>query len=110
MTNTQKLRTLLAILECAPAAHATTVFESAVRSGNLSSFWKQYRSALRKSRQHDEPQLESKKGITLAMLEPAMKAVYDLPTRDDDTRSATAQSGQDGQIGLLQATPRSVGQ
>ncbi len=109
MTNAQKLRTLLAILECAPAAHATTVFESAARSGNLSSFWKQYRSALRKSRQHDEPQLESKEGITLAMLEPAMKAVYDLPTRDD-TRSTTAQSGQDRQIGLLQATPRSVGQ
>ena len=103
MTNTQKLRTLLAILECAPAAHATTVFESAARSGDLSSFWKQYRSALRESK-HDERQLESGSEITLAMLEPAMKAVYDLPTRED-TRSTTAQSGQDDQIGLLQATP-----
>ncbi len=108
MTDAQKLRTLLAILECAPAVRATTVFESAVRSDDLSSFWTQYRSALRKSK-HDEPQLASTGEITLAMLEPAMKAVYDLPTRDD-TRSTTAQSGQDGQIGLLQATPRSVGQ
>ena len=98
MTDAQKLRTLLAILECAPAAQATTVFESAARSGNLSSFWKHYWSALRKSTQHDEPQLESKGGITFAMLEPAMQAVYDLPTKDG-RRSTTAQSGH---IGLLQ--------
>ena len=95
MTNAQKLRTLLAILECAPAAHAMTVFESAVRSGNLSLFWKQYRSALRTSKHNEEPQLESQGEITLAMLEPAMKAVYDLPTRDG-ARSVTAQSGQEG--------------
>ncbi len=44
MTNAQKLRTLLAILECAPAAQAMTVFES--------------------------------------VLEPAMNAVYELPTSD----------------------------
>ncbi len=81
MTNAQKLRTLLAILECAPAARATTVFESAARSGDLSLFWKEYRSALRESK-HDEPQRESGGEITMAMLEPAMKAVYDLPTKD----------------------------
>ena len=56
MTNAQKLRTLLVMLECAPAARATTVFESAVRSGNLSLFWKQYRSVLRESKRND-PQL-----------------------------------------------------
>ena len=95
MTNAQKLRTLLAILECAPAAYATTVFESAARSGNLSLFWKQYRSALRPSKPNDEPHLESKGEITFAMLEPAMKAVYDLPTRDR-ARSVPAQSGQEG--------------
>ena len=78
MTNAQKLRTLLVILECAPAARATTVFESAARSGDLSSFWKQYRLALRES----TPQLESTREITLAMLEPAMTAVHDLPTKD----------------------------
>jgi hypothetical protein len=81
MTDAQKLRTLLAILECAPAAQATTVFESAARSGDLSLFWKQYRSALRDLK-HDEGRLESGAEITLAMLEPAMKAVHDLPTRD----------------------------
>ena len=83
MTTAQKLRTLLAILECAPAAQATTVFESAARSGNLSLFWEQYGSALQKSKHNNnEPQLESKGEITLAMLEPAMKAVYDLPARN----------------------------
>ncbi len=81
MTDAQKLRTLLAILECAPAAQTTTVFESATRSGDLSLFWNEYRSALRKSK-HDEPQLASTGEITLAMLEPAMKAVYDLPSRN----------------------------
>ena len=46
MTDAQKLRTLRAILECAPAVRATTVFESAVRSGDLSSFWTQYRGCV----------------------------------------------------------------
>ena len=81
MTDAQKLRTLLAILECAPTAQATTAFESAARSGNLPSFWKQYRSALRTSTRQDGPHLGSKGEITFAMLEPAMQAVYALPTR-----------------------------
>ena len=98
MTNAQKLRTLLAILECAPAARATTVFESATRSGNLSLFWKEYQLALQKSRKDDAPQLESREGVTLAMLEPAMKAVYDLPTTDG-ARSAVVQSRHDGRNG-----------
>ncbi len=82
MTNAKKLRTLLAILECAPAAQAMTVFESAARSGDLSLFWQQYRFTLWKSKHKDEPQLESKGEITLAMLEPAMNAVHELPTSD----------------------------
>ena len=41
MTNVQTLRTLVAILECAPAAQAMTVFESAVRNDDLSLFWTQ---------------------------------------------------------------------
>lgn len=107
MTNAQKLRTLLAILECAPAARATTVFESARRSGNLSLFWKEYQLALQKSRKDDAPQLESREGVTLAMLEPAMKAVYDLPSRDD-TRATTGQTGQGGRSGIRQATPHAA--
>ena len=60
-----------------------TVFESAARSGDLSLFWQQYRSTLWKSKhKKDEPQLESKGEITLAMLEPAMNAVHELPTSD----------------------------
>lgn len=92
MTTAHKLRTLLAILECAPAAHTMTVFESAARSGNHSVFWKTYRSALRTSTHRAEPLLESEGGITLAMLEPAMKAVYELPTKDG-MRAVTARSG-----------------
>ena len=89
MTNAHKLRTLLAIVECAPAARAMTVFESAVRSGNLSLFWTQYRSSIRQSKHSDAPESEGE--ITLAMLEPAMKAVYDLPTKDG-AGSVTAQT------------------
>ena len=37
------------------------------------------------------------------MLEPAMKAVYDLPTTDG-ARAATVPPGQKGRIGLLQKT------
>ena len=92
MTTAHKLRTLLAILECAPAARAMTVFESAARGGNLSLFWKQYRSTIRKSKHTTEP--ESKGEITLAMLEPAMKAVYDLPTTDG-ARAAAVPFGHD---------------
>ena len=95
MTNAHKLRTLLAILECAPAAQTMTVFESAARSGNLPLFWKQYRSTLRKSKHKGEPQPESQGEITLAMLEPAMKAVYDLPT-SDRAPAAAAQFGHEG--------------
>lgn len=94
MTNAHKLKTLLAILECAPAAHAMTVFESAVRSGNLSLFWKEYQSALRTSKLNDEPLPESEGEITLAMLKPAMKAVYALPTTDG-ARASTARPGQE---------------
>ena len=46
MTNEQKLRTLLAIVECAPATHAMTVFESAMRRGDLSAFWDHYQEVL----------------------------------------------------------------
>ncbi len=101
MTNAQKLKTLLAILECAPAAHAMTVFESATRSGNLSLFWKQYRSVLRRSKDKGEPPSQGE--ITLGMLEPAMKAVYGLPTTDG-ARSATTQSIQDEGIGRFKTT------
>ena len=94
MTNAHILRRLLAILECAPAAQAMTVFESAVRRGNLSLFWTQYRSTIRTATPTDDPQPESKGEITVAMLEPAMKTVNDLSTTDG-ARSAAVQSGHD---------------
>lgn len=80
MTNTQKLRTLLAILECAPAAHSMTAFESAVRKGDLLSFWAHYESALRTSKHDGKSKPDADGDITLAMLKPAMKVVYELPT------------------------------
>ena len=46
MTTAQKLGTLLAIVECAPAARAMTVFESAVRRRDLSAFWDHYQDVL----------------------------------------------------------------
>ena len=42
MTKAQKLRTLLAIVECAPAVRAMTVFESAARRGDLAALWDRY--------------------------------------------------------------------
>ena len=54
MTKAQKLRTLLAIVECAPAASAMTAFESAARRGDLSAFWDHYQEALRRLKLDEE--------------------------------------------------------
>ena len=54
MTKAQKLRTLLAIVECAPAASAMTVFESAARRGDLSAFWDHYQEVLKRSTHEGE--------------------------------------------------------
>ncbi len=82
MTQAQKLRTLLAILDCAPAAHAMTVFESAARRGDLSAFWDHYQEVLGKSAHEGTLRIASNGEISFEMIEPAMQAVYDLPTRD----------------------------
>ena len=82
MTKTQKLRTLLAIVECAPAASAMTVFESATRRGDLSAFWDHYQDMLGRSKHDGELKVASNGEVSFEMIEPAMQAVYDLPTRD----------------------------
>ena len=82
MTKAQKLRTLLAIVECAPATHAMTVFESAMRRGDLSAFWDHYQEVLRRSTPDEELKAVSNAEVSFEMIEPAMQAVYDLPTRD----------------------------
>ena len=82
MTKAQKVRTLLAIVECAPAACAMTAFESAARRGDLSAFWDHYQDALGRSKHDGQLRVASKGEISLEMTEPAMQAVYDLPTHD----------------------------
>ncbi len=82
MTKAQKVRTLLAIVECAPAACAMTVFESASRRGDLSAFWDHYQEALGRSKHDGQLRVASTGEVSLEMVAPAMQAVYDLPTRD----------------------------
>ena len=82
MTKAQKLRTLLAIVECAPATHTMTGFESAARRGDLSAFWDHYQEVLGRSKHDKKLKVASKGQVSLEMIEPAMQAVYDLPTRD----------------------------
>ena len=82
MTKAQKLRTLLAIVECAAAARAMTVFESAARTGNLSAFWDHYQEVLGRSTREGALTVTSNGEVSFEMIEPAMQAVYDLPTRD----------------------------
>ena len=82
MTKAHKLRTLLAIVECAPAAHAMTVFESAARRGDLSAFWNYYQDVLGREKQGGDLKAASNEEVSWEMIEPAMQAVYDLPTRD----------------------------
>ena len=82
MTKTQQLRTLLAIVDCVPAARATTGFESAARRGDLSAFWDHYQEVLGKSADEGKLNVASKGEVSFEMIEPAMQAVYDLPTRD----------------------------
>ena len=82
MTKAQKLRTLLAIVECAPATHAMTGFESAMRRGDLAAFWAHYQEALKRSKHEGTLKVASKGAVSFEMIEPAMQAVYDLPTRE----------------------------
>ena len=82
MTKTQKLRTLLAIVECAPAAGAMTAFESAARRGDLSAFWDHYQEVLKRSTHDRELKVAPNGEISVEMVEPAMQAMYDLPTSD----------------------------
>ncbi len=81
MTTAQKTRVLRTILDCSPASHAMTVFESAARTGDLASLWAAYQAALPRSTHPRKPRAPST-DITLDMLEPAMTAVYELPTDD----------------------------
>ncbi len=81
MTTAQKLGTLLAIVECAPAVRAMTVFESAVRRRDLSAFWDHYQDVLGKSSGALQ-EVVSNGEVSFKMIEPAMQTVYDLPTRD----------------------------
>ena len=81
MTKTQKLRTLLAIVECAPPAREMTVFESAARKGDLSAFCNHYQDVLGRSPLEGESRSGSNGEVSFATIEPAMQAVYDLPTR-----------------------------
>ena len=82
MTKAQKVRTLLAIVECAPVACSMTVFESAARRGDLSAFWDHYQDALGRPKPDGQLKVASKGEISFEMIEAAMQAVYDLPTRD----------------------------
>ena len=82
MTKAQKVRTLLAIVECAPSACAMTVFESASRRGDLSAFWDHYQEALGRSKHDGQLRVASTGEVSLEMIAAAMQAVYDLPTRD----------------------------
>ena len=54
VTKARKLRTLLAIVECVPATHTMTVFESAMRRGDLAAFWDHYQEVLRRSTPDEE--------------------------------------------------------
>ena len=82
MTTAQTLRTLLAIVECVPPARAMTGFESAARRGDFSAFWEHYQDVLGKEKQGGDLKVASNNEVSWEMVEPAMQAVYDLPTRD----------------------------
>jgi hypothetical protein len=82
MTKAQKLRALLAVLGCAPAAGAMTGFESAARAGDLDAFWAHFQTALTKNTSRRLARVDTDGTITLQMLEPAMTALYELPATD----------------------------
>ena len=82
MTRTHKPRTFLAIVECVPAAQAMTVFESAARRGDFLAFWNYYQDVLGRKKQGGDLKAVSNEEVSWEMIEPAMQAVYDLPTRD----------------------------
>ena len=82
MTKAQKLRTLLAIVECVPATRAMTVFESTARRGDLAAFWDHYQEVLGTSTPDEALSLASDGAVSFEMIEAAMQTVYDLPISD----------------------------
>ena len=82
MTKAQKLRTLLAIVECVRAASAMTVFESAARRGDIAAFWDHYLEVLERATHDERLEVAANGEVSFKMIEPVMQAMYDLPTCD----------------------------
>ena len=67
---------------CPGDAHRMTVFESAMRRGDLAAFWDHYQEVLKTSTRDEKLKVASNGAVSFEMIEAAMQAVYDLPTRN----------------------------
>ena len=53
-----------------------------MRRGDLSAFWHHDPEVLRRSKHEGKLTVASNAEVSFEMIEPAMQAVYDLPTRE----------------------------
>jgi len=81
MTTKLKARIMLAILELAPAGKSRPEFVRMANDGNVPGMWRSFQNSLAKRAEAGEPVAHSNE-IAFEMMEPALKAVYELPTSD----------------------------
>jgi hypothetical protein len=82
MTTKLKARIMLAILDLAPmATPSKSEFVRMANDGNVPGMWRNYQNALAKRAQVGESVAHANE-IAFEMLEPAVKAIYELPTSD----------------------------
>lgn len=81
MTTKLKAKVMLAILELAPLGTSRPEFVRMANDGNVPGIWRYYQNSLAK-RVKVEEAIARADEISFALLQPAMKAVYELPTSD----------------------------
>jgi hypothetical protein len=81
MTAQLKAEILPAILNLAPTKSSCEEFQRLAAKGDVAGMWTFYQRAIA-TRRDVELSVAKAQKITFEMLEPAMKAIYDLPTSD----------------------------
>jgi hypothetical protein len=81
MTTKVKAKIMLAILKVAPMGASQQEFERMASDGNVPGMWRYFQNSLAK-RVDVGKSVAHADEVSFEMLEPAVKAVYKLPTSD----------------------------
>jgi hypothetical protein len=81
MTTKLKAKIMLAILKVAPMGASEHEFERMANDGNVPGIWRYYQNSLAKRADAGVSVVRTNE-IALEALQPAMQAIYELPTSD----------------------------